>query len=227
MPSPYHPTMTEIEILASDLTNDDILCGRGGATNNHVGNKQFRAIVAEHQPEYLSAKKRDKAGIARRIVQVLRERGGRFLKKVEGEGPERWVDVGDKKATEKTSQALREGLDVRHAVGGPGGKATAGTKGKASGDSSATGKPAQKRRRTAGSAATIPLPATAVAANMPTPYDVVMHGSPALVSEGGADDCTALPLSTAELEGDAIAKAKFVFDPPPVDSSDCSNIEAV
>eukprot|EP00568_Trieres_chinensis_P002061 CAMPEP_0183309280 /NCGR_PEP_ID=MMETSP0160_2-20130417/24801_1 /TAXON_ID=2839 ORGANISM="Odontella Sinensis, Strain Grunow 1884" /NCGR_SAMPLE_ID=MMETSP0160_2 /ASSEMBLY_ACC=CAM_ASM_000250 /LENGTH=211 /DNA_ID=CAMNT_0025473283 /DNA_START=117 /DNA_END=753 /DNA_ORIENTATION=+ len=98
------------EIITHPQEND-VLCGRGGATNNHEGNKRYRAIVADHQTEYLHAKKREKAGIARVIVGIVHSRGGRFLKKL-SDGTDGWTDVGDKKATEKTSQALREGLDV-------------------------------------------------------------------------------------------------------------------
>lgn len=94
----------------TSIHDNDVLCGRGGATNNHIGNKRFRSIVAEHQREYLAAKKKDKGLIARSIVQIVHERGGRFLKK-QGDV---WVEVDNKKAAEKTSQALREGLDVRH-----------------------------------------------------------------------------------------------------------------
>jgi len=90
-----------------------VLFGRGGATNNHVGNRCFRQLVACNQSHYLLAKKRDKKLIARSIVDNIRKRGGRFLKREVKSGSNHWVDVGDKKASEKTSQALREGLDVR------------------------------------------------------------------------------------------------------------------
>ena len=89
-----------------------LLLGRGGATNNHIGNKRFRSIVADHQREYLGARKKEKAVIARKIVSIIQENGGRFLKR--SFESDVWVEVNDKKATEKTSQALREGLDVRH-----------------------------------------------------------------------------------------------------------------
>ena len=101
--------MTQIIINPSE---NDVLCGRGGATNNHVGNKRFRMHVSENQPAYLQAKKRDKSLIARAVVDRVREQGGRFLKKIDERGNS-WIEVGDKKAIEKTSQALREGLDVR------------------------------------------------------------------------------------------------------------------
>jgi hypothetical protein len=49
--------------------------------------------------------------LARTIVLIIRKRGGRFLKKDEESGE--LFEVGDSKAEAKTSQALREGLDVR------------------------------------------------------------------------------------------------------------------
>jgi len=96
----------------SSIGHNDVLCGRGGLTNNHVGNKRFRKIVAEYQKEYLEARKKEKTLIARQIVARIKAEGGRFLKK--DEGSRTWIQVTDKKATGKTSQALREGLDVRH-----------------------------------------------------------------------------------------------------------------
>jgi hypothetical protein len=104
-------------IMTDSILENDVLFGRGGATNNHEGNRRFRAFVADHQAEYLEARKKDKARISRRIVHLVRERGGRFLRRDDETGL--WVEVGDKKAIEKTSQALREGLDVRaHHPGG-------------------------------------------------------------------------------------------------------------
>lgn len=90
----------------------DVLFGRGGATNQHVGNQVFRDLVAEQMPAYLSARKKDKVEISYRIVAAIKHDGGRFLKCC----PDgiSWVEVSDKRAREKTSQALREGLDVRH-----------------------------------------------------------------------------------------------------------------
>ena len=93
---------------------NDVLCGRGGATNGHEGNKTFRALVASHQEAYLRAPKREKRLIARDVVEIIRSRGGAFLKRTDAGGKGRGLaDIGDKKATEKTSQALREGLDAR------------------------------------------------------------------------------------------------------------------
>ena len=91
---------------------DDVLLGRGGATNNHRGNHNFRLLVAANQQEYLNARKHDKVIISRRIVAEIQSRGGRFLQN--GISKDHWDEVPDKRAQEKTSQALREGLDVRN-----------------------------------------------------------------------------------------------------------------
>jgi len=100
---------------------NDVLCGRGGETNHHPGNVQYRSLVKAYQKLYLLAKRREKPKIAQCIVVSVRGVGGRFLKRIKksslspttAEGPA-WVDVGHIKAREKTSQALREGApDLR------------------------------------------------------------------------------------------------------------------
>mmetsp|Transcript_26945 Transcript_26945/g.44879 ORF Transcript_26945/g.44879 Transcript_26945/m.44879 type:complete len:690 (+) Transcript_26945:131-2200(+) len=90
------------------VTENDILCGRGGLTNHHKGNKRFRDIVALHRPDYVRAAKVHKPSVARMIVKAIRNSDppGRFLKKDIKTG--KWYDIGDKRAAEKASQALRE-----------------------------------------------------------------------------------------------------------------------
>mmetsp|Transcript_22649 Transcript_22649/g.53591 ORF Transcript_22649/g.53591 Transcript_22649/m.53591 type:complete len:736 (-) Transcript_22649:167-2374(-) len=89
------------------VTKYDILFGRGGLTNHHPGNKKFRDYVNEHRSNYVSASKSQKPAVARVIVRAIRngDPPGRFLRKNDNGD---WVDVGDKRAAEKTSQALRE-----------------------------------------------------------------------------------------------------------------------
>lgn len=95
----------------SMMGENDVLCGRGGGTNSQMGNRRFRALVRDFQPTYLMAKRRDKPLMARSVVLIVRHRGGRFLIRDDADG--RLYEVGDEKAEAKTSQALREGLDVR------------------------------------------------------------------------------------------------------------------
>lgn len=87
---------------------NDVLYGRGGGTNHHPGNKRYRLMVERRKADYVNSKRLDKPLVALEIIKVWREQEppGRFLKMDDNTGL--WSDVGDKKAREKTSQALRE-----------------------------------------------------------------------------------------------------------------------
>ena len=88
--------------------NNDVMYGRGGGTNHHPGNKKYRELVEDRKLEYVNSKRLDKPLVALEIIRKWRGQipPGRFLKLDEKTGT--WLDVGDKKAREKTSQALRE-----------------------------------------------------------------------------------------------------------------------
>jgi len=103
-PPPPPPSPSEV---ITQVMESDVLCGRGGETNHHPGNITYRALVKRFQPLYIISKRRDKPRIAEKIVRTVRQRGGRFLKKDSNSSS--WKDVGNTKAREKTSQALREG----------------------------------------------------------------------------------------------------------------------
>lgn len=105
-PSAYPPVPKPSEVIVQ-VQRNDVLLGRGGETNHHIGNIQYRQLVKLCQPAYLEAKRRDKPKIAERIVFAVRCLAGRFLKKDADTGT--WRDVGNTRAREKTSQALREG----------------------------------------------------------------------------------------------------------------------
>eukprot|EP00536_Pseudo-nitzschia_multiseries_P006046 jgi/Psemu1/324180/estExt_fgenesh1_pg.C_1240025 len=85
----------------------DVLCGRGGAALRHPGNQTYRKLVELNKLLYTTCPKTEKLKISRSIVAAIREQNGRFLERKKGK--EFWLDIGDKKAVEKTSQALREG----------------------------------------------------------------------------------------------------------------------
>lgn len=90
----------------------DVLCGRGGAALRHPGNQTYRRLVNLNKGLYITCLKTEKLKISRSIVAAIREQKGRFLEKDSGadsDGQGTWYDIGDKKAIEKTSQALREG----------------------------------------------------------------------------------------------------------------------
>lgn len=118
----------------------DVLCGRGGGTNNHIGNSHWRMLVAANKQLYITLPKRQKMLLSRSIVNAVRSQNppGRFLQK---DGKTKlWFDVGDQRAQEKTSQALREGApDIRKKVAAKASAATNGSAGATSGDVSKSG----------------------------------------------------------------------------------------
>lgn len=83
----------------------------GGRINSHVGNVRFREIIHRHKKEYLSptTKKLEKAHIAKRIVDYIRNMNpsGRFLKEDASDGF--WYDIGDAKALKKVRPKLDGG----------------------------------------------------------------------------------------------------------------------
>ncbi|CAB9501488.1 expressed unknown protein [Seminavis robusta] len=87
----------------------DVLCGRGGGSNNWIGNSHWRMLVAANKQLYVTLPKRQKMLLSRSIVHAVRSQNppGRFLQK--DSKSDRWYDIGDQRAQEKTSQALREG----------------------------------------------------------------------------------------------------------------------
>lgn len=106
----HHSHWPPVEHIV-DIKPNDVLSGRGGATNSHSGNRAFRSLVKMYQERYLKAKKRDKPSVAAIVVERIREKGGRFLKRVSTtpDGKVIWMDIGDTRAKEKACQALREG----------------------------------------------------------------------------------------------------------------------
>lgn len=101
-------TEVTIQEMSNKPTHNDVLLGRGVATNRHPGNENFRAIVSQHVEVYVVSTKKQKTSISRSIVEkVHKELNGKFLEKNPKTGL--WHEVDDKRALEKTAQALRDG----------------------------------------------------------------------------------------------------------------------
>ena len=88
--------------------SNDVLCGRGGSSNRHLGNMHFRELVAANKKTYVGLTKKQKMLVARKVVEMVHgtEPPGRFLAKDLDTGL--WYDIGLPRSLEKTSQALRE-----------------------------------------------------------------------------------------------------------------------
>lgn len=93
--------------LIASPTYRDVLNGRGQGVQRHPGNVKYRALVYVNKGLYAKCPRNDKIKISKGIVAAVREVGGRFLEM--DDRTSLYYDIGDKKATEKTSQALREG----------------------------------------------------------------------------------------------------------------------
>lgn len=97
------------EKSAEDLAKPreyDVLCGRGGLINKHVGNVVYRKVVEHNKSYYQSVHKKHRILVSQSIVQSISKFGGRFL--IHGTKSKSWIEIGYKKAVQKTSQALRE-----------------------------------------------------------------------------------------------------------------------
>jgi hypothetical protein len=87
----------------------DVLSGRGNFVNYHTGNEHFRMMVRKHKVAYVACPKPQKGKFSKMIYDEIRARDppGRFLK--QDDKTKLWCDIGEKKALDKTRQALREG----------------------------------------------------------------------------------------------------------------------
>jgi len=87
----------------------DVLSGRGNYINKHPGNEYFRSLVRQYKVTYVATHKNDKPLFSRIIFDSIRSLNppGRFLR--QDEKTKVWYDIGERKALDKTRQALREG----------------------------------------------------------------------------------------------------------------------
>jgi len=97
----------EIKEYVNKPTDKDILLGRGGKSNHHLGNKAYRYRVGELRDWYRASEKNAKTDQAQMLVNWVKEQGGRFLKRDAKSGG-KWYIVTNLVARRKASQALRE-----------------------------------------------------------------------------------------------------------------------
>lgn len=85
----------------------DVLCGRGGKTNHHNGNKRYRQVVNEMKLMYRRTEAKTlKTDLSKAIVEHVCNYGGRFVKLDTKSG--KYFILTKTEARKKTSQALRE-----------------------------------------------------------------------------------------------------------------------
>ncbi|GKY99814.1 hypothetical protein MPSEU_000935200 [Mayamaea pseudoterrestris] len=92
-------------VLLTTYTQRDILCGRGGLTNRHAGNRLYRRLIQHNKPIYQALQNKQRQNfLIQSIFKAVEASNGRFLRK-EGK---HWVHLSDKEAFEKVKQAIRE-----------------------------------------------------------------------------------------------------------------------
>lgn len=82
----------------------DVLFGRGKVAKQHTGNLRAFHLVDMWQKKYNEAGKYEKTIISEKIVQIIHDSGGKFLKWENGKG---WIQVDDDTARGKVSHWFR------------------------------------------------------------------------------------------------------------------------
>jgi hypothetical protein len=116
LPVPQKPEDEKFEGGPVKPATRDILCGRGGLSNTHPGNAWFRTMIRVNRPLYKSSAKHVKLLVAKSIVRhaLTQKPPCRFLER-KSDGP--WYKITNKRAIDKTSQALRERERYEHEPG--------------------------------------------------------------------------------------------------------------
>lgn len=102
------------------LNPNDILLGRGRPVVRYEGNIRFRKLVKDRKPQYRATGRNIiKDAIARELKNIIKARGGRFLRKIESvieaeelgvpRGVQAWVPVDEAVLLQKVKQAFRDG----------------------------------------------------------------------------------------------------------------------
>lgn len=105
----YGKQTPNILVRSDEIQKWDVLSGRGGKSNHHIGNKIFRHLVTEMRPAYRSSKTRiEKAIITESLIEKVHRMGGQFLIQNKGRLEPQWSVMTKVEVRRKTSQSLRE-----------------------------------------------------------------------------------------------------------------------
>jgi len=98
-------------VKRSEINQNDIILGRGGALYKHAGNQFLRDLATSLAPKYIHSSKGEKSRLSRQMVDIVtsQEPPGRFLKLVVGTS-NTFEEVHCSVAREKTSQCLRDAV---------------------------------------------------------------------------------------------------------------------
>eukprot|EP00539_Tryblionella_compressa_P007001 CAMPEP_0178772550 /NCGR_PEP_ID=MMETSP0744-20121128/22612_1 /TAXON_ID=913974 /ORGANISM="Nitzschia punctata, Strain CCMP561" /LENGTH=536 /DNA_ID=CAMNT_0020429255 /DNA_START=202 /DNA_END=1812 /DNA_ORIENTATION=- len=92
-------------VRTSEVSPNDILCGRGAPISRHDGNLRMHRIVSEYRERYLNSSRNDKAVLIHEVIGRVKQDGARFLKRMGNS--DLWVEVDNETVYDKVSHALR------------------------------------------------------------------------------------------------------------------------
>ncbi|KAG7364350.1 hypothetical protein IV203_037552 [Nitzschia inconspicua] len=97
-----------VKVYVEEIAESDVLMGRGGRSNRHVGNLLYLKKIGETKPLYAKCRlKSEKTKVAQSVVDYVKnEQKGRFVELEKESG--RWYVADDKAARTKAGQALRD-----------------------------------------------------------------------------------------------------------------------
>lgn len=81
----------------------DVLFGKSKASRNHTGTMRAHCLVGMHFQDYENANRREKTKVADRVISIISESNGRFLKWEKGA----WVKASNEIARGKVSHFFR------------------------------------------------------------------------------------------------------------------------
>ena len=81
---------------------NDVLLGRGKAYYTHVGNIRLRYLIVSRMSRYQCAPRKKKHWVSESVIDIIHERGGRFLSREEAW----WFEVDRAAAQKKVRSRL-------------------------------------------------------------------------------------------------------------------------
>ena len=101
------PTKQKGSTEQKPYRDTDILMGRGGNATYHPGNKRYLFAMKKCLVQYHTSARSEKIKVSQQVIDEVHGWGGRFLKRVKGSNE--YVEVSNKIARTRVSQALRDG----------------------------------------------------------------------------------------------------------------------
>jgi len=110
--SPAKTVRLQEDAIAITPTDNDVLFGRGRIFQEHPGNMHLKRLIVEWYDKYNVSPRLGKMAVSERLVYLIQERNGRFLKKNK-DGV--WEEVDKVEAREKCSHGFRKKREMDNA----------------------------------------------------------------------------------------------------------------